>query len=47
MNIVRQRKERFDGIINISSDIRKNKRTLIGKFEVLRKKLIWKCLIIY
>ncbi len=34
MNIVRQRKERFDGIINISSDIRKNKRTLIGKFDV-------------
>lgn len=34
MSLVRHEKEEFDGIINISSDIRKNKRTLIGKYDV-------------
>lgn len=34
MNIGRYKKDEFDGIISISSDIRKNKHALIGKFDV-------------
>lgn len=34
MNIGRHKKDDFDGVINMSSDIRKNKRALIGKFDL-------------